>query len=115
ELEHLKLPGELTINVSGAREIARLTQLKSLDLSQVNLDDASFIELKPLVLLEKLDLSHTRVTNEGLRLLAGMPRLKELSLTRHPDWLVKQQLTDACVPSLMRLKELETLTLSGKI
>lgn len=115
DLEHLSLPGDLTINVSGAREIAKLTKLKSLRLYLVNLDDASFAELKPLVQLEKLDLSHTRVTDDGLRIVEGMPLLKELHLIRHPDWLVKPQLTNACVPSLMRLKELRYLSLSGSL
>jgi len=115
DLEYLSLWGELTINVSGAREIAKLTKLKTLRLYLVNLDDASFTEFKPLVLLEELDLSHTRVTDEGLRVVEGMSRLKVLNLTRHPDWLIKPQLTNACVPTLMRLKELRSLTLSGKI
>ena len=114
-LERLSLPHELTINVSGAREIAKLVQLKSLRLYNVNIDDASFVELRTLVRLEELDLTHTRITDEGLTTLVQMPLLRTLELHRHPGWYISQQLSDACLESIARLPELERLSLSGKI
>jgi beta-lactamase regulating signal transducer with metallopeptidase domain/tetratricopeptide (TPR) repeat protein len=114
-LKRLSLPQELTINVSGAREIARLTRLTSLRLYNVNIDDAAFVELRTLVGLTELDLTHTRITDEGLATIEKMPRLKVLELHRHPNWHTSQQLTDACLASIARLPELERLSLSGKI
>ena len=114
-LERLNLPNELTVNVAGARELARLTNLKSLRLYSVDIDDTAFAELRTLVRLEELDLSHTRITDEGLTVIENMPHLKTLELHRHPAWYLKQQLTDACVRTILRLPELERLSLSGKI
>ena len=114
QLEELGLPQELTINVSGARELAKLVNLKSLGLYLVNIDDASFVELRPLVRLERLDLTHTRITDKGLRTIENMPHLKTLELDRYR--FQKEQLTERLVcHRILRLSELETLSLSGKI
>lgn len=115
QLERLSLPQELALTVTGAREIARLTNLKSLGLYNVDIDDASFAELGTLVNLEELDLSHTRITDDGLQVLARMPRLKSLELRRHPKWHIPQQISDACVPVICGLTELESLSLSGGV
>lgn len=114
-LERLVLPQELALTVTGARQIARLTNLKSLGLYNVDVDDASFAELATLVNLEELDLSHTRITDEGLGVLAGMPRLKSLDLRRHPNWYIAEQISDACVPVIAGLSVLERLSLSGNV
>ena len=114
-LECLKLPQNITINVLGAREIARLTNLKSLDLYNVNIDDAGLAELSTLVNLEKLDLTHTRVTDEGLKVLTHIPKLKTLELYRHPRWRIKQQISNICLAVIGRLTDLERLSLSGTI
>jgi len=114
-LKHLGLPSELALNTTGARAIAELARLKSLQLYRVDVDDAAFRELAPLVELEELDLTHTRVTDDGLQVLLQMPHLRTLKLYRHPHWHISQQLSDGCVPILSRLSELETLSLSGDI
>jgi hypothetical protein len=44
-----------------------------------------------------------------------MPRLRALELHRHPSWHTSQQLSDACLASIGRLRELERLSLSGKV
>jgi len=113
-LERLSLPQDLTINVSGAREIAKLVQLKSLGLYNVNIDDASFVELRTLVRLEELDLTHTSITDEGLITVVQMPLLRTLELHRYP-FHTSQQLSDACLASIAQLRELERLSLSGKV
>jgi hypothetical protein len=113
-LERLSLPQDLTINVSGAREIAKLVQLKSLRLYNVNIDDASFVELRTLVHLEELDLTHTSITDEGLTTVVQMPLLRTLELHRYP-FHTSQQLSDACLESIARLRESERLSLSGKV
>ena len=114
-MQSLKLPQDLTINVLGAREIARLTNLTSLNLYNVNVDDAGLAELSTLVILERLDLTHTRVTDEGLKVLTHFPKLKTLELDRHPSWFIKQQLSNNCLAVIGQLPDLERLSLSGKI
>jgi beta-lactamase regulating signal transducer with metallopeptidase domain/DNA-binding beta-propeller fold protein YncE len=115
QLERLKLPQQLSINVSAARSLAQLVNLKSLDLYYVDIDDASFAELAPLVQLEELDLTHTRITDQGLQTLAHFPQLSNLYLHRFPDWFIPEQLTDEGVPWITRLRRLEALSISGKI
>ncbi|MBS0203825.1 MAG: hypothetical protein JSS49_13050 [Planctomycetes bacterium] len=110
-LNSLHLPPDLTISVSGARALARLHNLKSLNLAYVDIDDASFAELGTLVDLEELDLSGTRITDEGLATLQKFPRLQKLELIRHFD----PQLTDACLRSILGLNELRYVSLSGAI
>jgi Leucine-rich repeat (LRR) protein len=116
-LEKLSLPSgltnALTINVAGAREIAQLTQLKSLKLYYVNIDDAGFAELKTLTQLEELDISYTRVSDEGLKTIENMSQLKRLDLSKNQ--FVKQRFTTACLPIIAKMTELETLSLSGQI
>jgi hypothetical protein len=114
-LEMLSLPTELAINVLGAREIARLVKLKSLQLYGVDIDDSAFAELAPLIRLEELDLTHTRITDAGLSTIVKMPRLRKLKLDRHAQWFIHQQLTDECLASITRLTDLELLSLSGAI
>src|SRR5690606_16186330 len=60
-------------------------------------------------------LTHTLITDEGLKTVAALPRLKRLQLHRHPAWHTPQQLSDECVPALLKLAELEDLSISGKV
>lgn len=111
DLTSLRLSHDLTISVSGARAIARLVKLKALNLAFVDIDDASFVELGSLVDLEVLDLSGTRITDEGLATLQKFPRLRKLELIRH----FEPPLTDGCVRSIVGLKELQHVSMSGAI
>lgn len=113
QLESLSLPQDHGLTVTGARQIAKLTKLKSLSLYNVEVDDASFGELKTLVKLEELNLGLTRITDEGLKTIENMPNLRVLELTR--CGFIDEELTDGCIPSLMRLEKLERLSISGKI
>ena len=113
QLERLSLPRDHALTVTGARQIAKLSNLKSLTLNNVEVDDASFGELKTLVKLEELDLTRTRITDEGLKTIENMPNLRTLNLTRYG--FIDEKLTDQCIPSLLRLEKLESLSISGKI
>ncbi len=115
QLERLKLPQQMMLNVTGAKEIGKLHNLTSLRLYGVDIDDASFQELRTLIRLQELDLTHTRITDQGLTVLKDLPELKSLELYRHPAWHIKQQLTDACLPAIVQLKKLESLSISGEI
>jgi secreted protein with Ig-like and vWFA domain len=110
-LRHLKLPQDLAITVTGARNIAKLRGLTSLDLYNCQLDDASLSELYPLQQLTDLDLSLTQVSDAGLPTLTYFPHLKSLRLDR--NWMTQTRVTDSIVPTLASLTELETLSLWG--
>ena len=111
QLERLSLPQDLALTVTGARQVAKLTNLKSLIFYSVEVDDASFAELKTLVKLEVLYLYRTRITDEGIKTIENMPNLRRLICSGFND----EQFTDGCIPSIMRLKKLESLSISGKI
>ena len=63
--------------------------------------------------MEELDLTRTRITDEGLKTIENMPNLRTLNLTRYG--FIDEKLTDQCIPSLLRLEKLESLSISGKI
>jgi hypothetical protein len=105
--------------------VATFRHLQHLDLSgcEVANDDLRIYSGLPL---ESLDLSHTRVTDDGLVEVAKIVTLRELSLTRgeerwpvtlgNPlphDRLKGPTITDAGVRYLAALPALETLNLRG--
>ena len=112
-LRELTLPKDLALTVTGARQIAKLGNLLKLNLSGVDVDDASFKELGSLTRLVQLDLSHTRVTDQGLTSLQNFPSLQTLELTRHP--FGEEQISDQCIDSLKKLHKLSLVSLSGSI
>ncbi len=115
QLERLSLPQKLMLTVTGAKEIGKLHNLTSLRLYGVDVDDPSFQELRTLSRLQELDLTHTRITDEGLAALKDLAELKSLALSRHRSPHIKQQLTDACLPTVVQLQKLEYLSISGRI
>jgi Leucine-rich repeat (LRR) protein len=62
-------------------------------------------QLKTLNKLQKLYLQETKLTDEGLKPLSGLPRLEALDLE-------KTEVTDEGIKELRELKELQTLDLS---
>ena len=77
---------------TGLKELAALTQLQTLDLSQTSVTDAGLHELAGLKELIRLILSETRVTDAGLTELAGLQQLQtlELSFTKMTDAGLKE-------------------------
>ena len=60
---------------AGLKELAPLTQLRTLDLNETGVTDAGLKELAPLTQLRTLDLSETGVTDAGLKeLKVALPR-----------------------------------------
>jgi len=55
-------------------------------------NDADLIELARLPDLERLDLSHTRITDEGMLNLKPAPKIKDLSLF-YSEWITDQGMT----------------------
>jgi uncharacterized membrane protein len=69
--------------------------------------DTELAKLGPVLpAMVSLDLSHTRVTDSGVRLLAGATALKSLRLA-------KTEITDASLPLLVNFPQLESLNLYG--
>jgi hypothetical protein len=69
--------------------------------------DAELAKLGPVLpSMVSLDLSHTRVTDSGVRILASATNLKSLRLA-------KTEVTDAALPLLAGLPQLESLNLYG--
>lgn len=112
QLQSLSLPKDLALTVTGAKQIARLVKLQELRLYGVDVDDASFVELATLTNLRRLDLSHTRVTDLGLKTLTNMRQLTHLELTRYSG---EEQISDLCLETIAKLTELQRLSLSGKV
>ena len=56
------------------------------------IDDADMIELARLPDLERLDLSHTRISDEGMLNLKPAPKIKDLKLF-YSEWITDQGLT----------------------
>ena len=123
----------------GVKELARLNDLQALDLSKWvapknpipndNLTDASFKVIAGLKKLETLELRGIKMTNQAVKELAGLPRLKkmgviaglsaadlkELAQYENLQSLAlggggEQPITDACLKELAHFKNLRELT-----
>jgi hypothetical protein len=79
--------GELRITLTGLHDFdyASLGERRDvvvLQMANEDVDDRTLDHLKGLDQLRKLDLSGTRITDEGLATIAELPRLQELYLAR---------------------------------
>jgi hypothetical protein len=92
--------------IGDMKELSKLsafTNLKSASLCGSGLDDVGLIYVSQVTTLENLDLQDTRISNQGLRVLESLPRLRILRLKGNP------QLSNDGVPHLLRLKSLVDL------
>jgi len=69
--------------------------------------DVDMLELSRMPDLERLDLSHTRITDEGMMNLKSAPRIKELKLF-YAEWI-----TDQGMRAIKEWKHLKRLDLRG--
>lgn len=79
-IEHLQLGGAKAVTDAGVAQLARMPQLRTLDLSWTGVTDAGLRVLRALPRLERLNLSMTRVTDAGLTHLAACDALERLDL-----------------------------------
>ena len=82
-LEHvvsLRLSNSKSVTDEGVRHLARMPQLRVLDLSQTGITDRGLEVLRHLPNLESLSLVFTRVTDAGLEHLRGSHSLERLNL-----------------------------------
>ncbi|KAG7231193.1 hypothetical protein INR49_012024 [Caranx melampygus] len=83
KLTHLTLPGRHSVNDSGLSFLSDLTLLSELDLTDyTQVTDQGVKQLSNMLRLKKLSLSNTQVTDAGLPSLRGLQELQELCLDR---------------------------------
>jgi hypothetical protein len=92
--------------IGDMRELAKLrefTNLKSASFWATGLDDVGLRFVSDVPTIENLNLQDTRISNEGLSVLERLPGLKYLRLKEN------RQLSNACIPHLLKLKQLVDL------
>ncbi|XP_039983584.1 uncharacterized protein si:ch73-173p19.1 [Xiphias gladius] len=83
KLTHLTLPGRHSVNDSGLSYLSDLSLLSELDLTDyTQVTDQGVKQLSTMTRLKKLSLSNTQVTDAGLPSLRGLQELQELCLDR---------------------------------
>ena len=85
------------------RKLALLPNLKSASFCGTNLDDVGLEHISHAATLENLNLQDTSISDDGLAHLTRLPRLHSLRLKGN------RQLTNQCVPHLLRLTTLTDL------
>jgi hypothetical protein len=97
-------PSSKTIrDIEELRYLRLFPKLRSADFSGTNLDDTGLLHVSTVPWLDWLDLQETSITNEGLGFLGSLPKLWYLRLKGN------DQLTNDCVPRLLRLQSLVNL------
>jgi Leucine-rich repeat (LRR) protein len=82
-------------------------QIVAVNLRGSWINDAEMIELARLPDLERLDLSHTRISDEGMLNLKPAPKIKDLKLF-YSEWITDQGMT-----AIKQWKHLKRLDLRG--
>ncbi|GLD69141.1 uncharacterized protein AKAME5_002045400 [Lates japonicus] len=83
KLTHLTLPGRHSVNNTGLSHLSTLSLLLELDLTDyTQVTDQGVKQLSTMTRLKKLSLSNTQVTDAGLPSLRGLQELQELCLDR---------------------------------
>ncbi|MBZ5593104.1 MAG: hypothetical protein LAP39_12760 [Acidobacteriia bacterium] len=85
----------------------RAGNVVAVDLRGSWIHDSEMIELARMPLLEKLDLSHTRVSDEGMLYLRPAPRITDLNL------YYAEQITDQGLNAIKDWKRLKRLNVRG--
>jgi hypothetical protein len=102
-IEHFMFARSQIHQMDELEKLALFPNLRSASFSGTNLDDVGLRHVSSVSTLENLDLQDTKITDEGLACLERLPRLQYLRLKENA------QLTNACVPGLLRLSSLVDL------
>jgi len=130
ELNLASLPNDSRIGDAGLVHLSALTNLRSLQLSGPNFTDAGLPEVAKLTGLQRLWLTNTKVSEAGLAHLTALPQLHNLNLSNtrvsdaglahlaklkelHRLWLRDTRITDAGLAQLTPLIGLKALFLDG--
>ncbi|MFP6901366.1 MAG: hypothetical protein VCA36_10510 [Opitutales bacterium] len=131
-LEDLSLGNCRSVTNRGLAQVAKLKNLRSVNLVSTQVDDAGLAVLAGAKNLESLNLNFTRVRGSGLVHLAGLPKLASITLNPNRNTADKTQIdlsplgkgfpalrslkvggnriTDAHLAALTNLKNLQSLT-----
>ena len=97
-LTDLSLGGSRAVTDDGIQHLARLQNLKRLDLRETAITDRGLSVLRQLRQLEAISLAQTAVTDEGVRELAECHQLCEVDLAGTPDRDLNRYLVSAGGP-----------------
>ncbi len=106
-LTALDLSDARNFHGSGLRNLRASTKLQTLGLSNSGIDDAGLAEVARLGNLQFLDLDRTWISPKGLAALAGLPKLKQLSLDGC------RRINDGAFSELAKFKHLRSLNLDN--
>ena len=104
-LEELDLSEDSSITDAGMAHLAKLRELKKLNLWRVQISDDGALMLAPLTKLEWLNLDNTKLSDSGLPVLKNMTALTFLHLG-------STQITAAGASELFHLKSLKDLKIT---
>ncbi len=104
-LEELDLSEDSLITNAGMAHVAKLRELKKLNLWRVQISDEGALMLAPLTKLVWLNLDNTKLSDAGLPVLKNMTALTFLHLG-------STQITAAGAPALYHLKSLKDLKIT---
>ena len=97
-----RLESDLPLTDAEVAELADLTHLKEIALTQADVSDSALNAISMLTSLEVIVLGNTTVTDQGLAKLAGLKSLRDLNLNR-------SRVTDGGLEHLAGLSRLELL------
>lgn len=98
---------EWITRLGGSVETDKAGQIVAVKLHGSWVNDSELLELAALPNLERLDLSHTRISDEGLLFLRPAKRIRELNL------LYAEQITDLGMNAIKQWSELRILNVRG--
>ena len=80
QLQELCFAGNEFVTDDGIEQIARLTNLRRLELFGIELSDVSVAQLEKLTQLQSLSIEGPRITDAGVAHLAGLSHLQQVSI-----------------------------------
>jgi hypothetical protein len=102
-LEHLDLTGTNVDDQGLLLDVAKLTNLRELNLTSLNVTNDGIADLKPLVKLKVLKLNYcSRISDDVVLHLQEFPRLQHIGLG--------MQTTDAVIPELCKMQALRIVS-----
>lgn len=94
-------------HLGGKTELGKEGEIVAVNLRGSWINDTEMIELARLPELDRLDLSHTRISDEGMLNLKTAPRISDLNLF-YSEWITDQGLT-----AIRNWKHLKRLNVRG--
>lgn len=103
-LIHLSIYGS-KVTDEGMKHLAKISTLRSLNLTETDITDEGIRNLKPLRELTNLNLTRTKITNDGARALKSFRHLRNVDLEN-------TKVTAQCFQTLIKMKSLGSFSLA---